>query len=376
MRYALLEPLRGMAALWVFTFHLEFSTAFREACPGLYALFKIGHLGVPMFFVISGFCITASARKTIQSDESVWGFLYRRVRRIYPPYWFSIVVVVSVPFVIEGLSSLKTGQYTAPSAQNLNYGFLDYGFWDWLRIVTLTQVFAVVPGATDLQFKFTTLNAVYWTLALEVQFYFMTALALATRRWFYPVLVFTTAVSVPCMFSTDVTLSGVFLPYWPMFALGCLVYWLLESGYVLTRLLNHRTAWICGLLTVGSVVGFLVYVYSGRPITSLGFAVFFSWVLVVAQGFDAVIFRAMTSPYRILRWPWVLANTIGAMSYSIYLLHSRLRFIATQLLRQFLPGDSIVLDFAIILLTCGMCYGFYLVCERPFAISKSSRRAG
>jgi peptidoglycan/LPS O-acetylase OafA/YrhL len=44
-------------------------------------VFKVGDLGVPMFFVISGFCITASAQGAIRRGEPATGFLYRRVRQ-------------------------------------------------------------------------------------------------------------------------------------------------------------------------------------------------------------------------------------------------------------------------------------------------------
>src|SRR4249919_3000902 len=109
MRYRLLEPLRGLAALWVFAHHFAPSDAWKRAFPRLQVLAEIGDLGVPMFFVISGYCIAAAARTSIQYDQSTRYFLYRRVRRIYPPYWFSILLVVALPFLIEGLSALKTG---------------------------------------------------------------------------------------------------------------------------------------------------------------------------------------------------------------------------------------------------------------------------
>ena len=49
------------------------------------------NLGVPMFFVISGYCIAASAEATIDRGESAGSFLAPRVWRIYPPYWFALL---------------------------------------------------------------------------------------------------------------------------------------------------------------------------------------------------------------------------------------------------------------------------------------------
>src|SRR5262245_15783623 len=123
IRFHLLDPLRGLAALWVFTFHYGFSPAFRGNFPALSSIFSEGHLGVPMFFVISGYCLMASVRIARRDGDTVLSFLWRRSVRIFPAYWCSIAVVVAVPFVIEGLSALKTGTFLRPTATgNLSLG--------------------------------------------------------------------------------------------------------------------------------------------------------------------------------------------------------------------------------------------------------------
>ena len=53
MRYPLLDPLRGLAAVWVFTHHLVYSTG--SAVLPEYRLACVGYFGVPLFFVISGY---------------------------------------------------------------------------------------------------------------------------------------------------------------------------------------------------------------------------------------------------------------------------------------------------------------------------------
>src|SRR5258707_14126470 len=108
MKYLTLDILRGVAALWVFTYHFPFYTA-ESVNPTLLKFFHLGHLGVPMFFVISGYCLMASARTVRRRNETVTSFLFRRMLRIYPPFWCSVLVVVAVPFVVELLSSLRTG---------------------------------------------------------------------------------------------------------------------------------------------------------------------------------------------------------------------------------------------------------------------------
>jgi peptidoglycan/LPS O-acetylase OafA/YrhL len=78
----MLDAWRGLAALGVVLYHL-----------GLYHLglgmtFDLGHASVMVFFVISGYCIAASAESCRRNNVGPGGYVWRRVRRIYPPYFF------------------------------------------------------------------------------------------------------------------------------------------------------------------------------------------------------------------------------------------------------------------------------------------------
>ena len=43
-----------------------------------------------MFFVISGYCITAAVERSRQLGHSAGTYFWRRFRRIYPPLWMVI----------------------------------------------------------------------------------------------------------------------------------------------------------------------------------------------------------------------------------------------------------------------------------------------
>ncbi|MCY2973100.1 MAG: acyltransferase, partial [Planctomycetota bacterium] len=194
MRFINIEVLRGFAAIWVFCFHFSFSNSFQTSFPIFYNVLKAGHLGVPMFFVLSGFCITASAVGSHRKHYSVWDFFKRRFKRIYPSYWFSILIVACVPFVMEFLSAFKTGAFVCPTPE-----YLGYNLEDWIKLLTLTQVFEVFPGIPTLDKKFSSFNGVYWSLAIEVQFYLAMGIALWMRR-VYPFVLGLTIVSIPFTF--------------------------------------------------------------------------------------------------------------------------------------------------------------------------------
>jgi peptidoglycan/LPS O-acetylase OafA/YrhL len=61
---------------------------------------------------------------------------------------------------------------------------------------------------------------VFWTLAVEVQFYAAVGLALLARRWFYLALAGVTAACLPFLVNEAAYRSGSFVPHWPFFALG------------------------------------------------------------------------------------------------------------------------------------------------------------
>jgi peptidoglycan/LPS O-acetylase OafA/YrhL len=326
-----------------------------------------------MFFVISGYCIGVSASVSLARGDTARQFLGRRLRRICPTYWCSLVVVATLPFVVEGLSAMKTGHYVQPSADVLNYGFLRYGVLDWLRVASLTQIFADVPGATSLQYKFTTINAVYWTLAIEVQFYLVMTIAVWARRRAFLFIAALTAISLMTAQQQRLYLTGVFLPYWPMFAVGLLLQQLIQRGWTPIRLFGRSAPLTCGLIALTGCVAFVSSVLRHYSPSHHVFAVCFAAMLFVAYGFDAVAAMSAVSRVRIVRLAAMCLTAVGGASYSIYLLHGRLQFLCSQVVSQVLVRNSVANDAAVIAATVAGCLVFYLYCERPFITVKKTK---
>ena len=83
-----IDGLRAVAVLLVVLFHLE--------------LFSVtgGYVGVDVFFVISGYLISAILLKDLKNGKlSLWHFYERRVRRILPAMFF-IMLVVTIAAVV------------------------------------------------------------------------------------------------------------------------------------------------------------------------------------------------------------------------------------------------------------------------------------
>ena len=87
-----IDGLRAIAVMLVVIFH-----AFPEAMPG-------GFIGVDIFFVISGFLITAIIVRELERKRfSLLGFYNRRIRRIFP----ALIVVLCVTLVLMLVARLR-----------------------------------------------------------------------------------------------------------------------------------------------------------------------------------------------------------------------------------------------------------------------------
>ena len=193
------------------------------------------------------------------------------------------------------------------------------------------------------------------------------------RRRFYELLALVTLVSLPLAFVKGAYVIGMFLPYWPMFAVGVIVYVLFERGLAPSKLLGPSAVWwSAGLATTAGVL-FFAYAAMRLPITPLVFTVCLGCVLYAAEGLDDLYGRAIKSRARWIRHPAHLMVALGAMSYSLYLLHGRIQFLSLQASRQLFAPNSIAHDVAAIGLTLVLCHLFYRVCERPFAGSARIR---
>jgi peptidoglycan/LPS O-acetylase OafA/YrhL len=132
-RFAFVDALRGIAALAVAVFHLSggASKQFFSRLPGWVTagIEWGGHLGVVVFFVISGFVMAYSLKEARPTVAFLSRFLVRRLVRLAPPYWASILLILIVPQFV----SLATGNPPRP--------------FTWER--TLRETLAVYTRAAD-----------------------------------------------------------------------------------------------------------------------------------------------------------------------------------------------------------------------------------
>ncbi len=259
-RYESLDAWRGVACLMVVLHHAGFALRWDEAtgdrarlCASW--LFRQMDLGVPLFFVISGYCIAASLDAHRRRGASSWAFLGRRLWRIYPPYWASVLLFVVTSWALDraGLHVLHDGGHSLEldSPGDLNWA-------QWLGNLTLTETWRSRAWGGGPPQIFT---RVAWSLCFEEQFYLVVFLTLlvAPRRLFGALGVLSVAIVGFRVVAADVgwihRYEGSFPILWHEFAIGLAVYWRLVWAP------DRRARWavdaaLVGLLAAGLALSF------------------------------------------------------------------------------------------------------------------------
>jgi peptidoglycan/LPS O-acetylase OafA/YrhL len=356
-----LEVSRGLAALWVFMFHVKYLF---EQTPLLHRFCELGSFGVPMFFVISGYVITYSAESSLANGRPATTFLVKRFMRIYPTFWVSVMVVLAIPFLIELISSLKTGEYVYPESVIDHYSFVE-----WFHIVALTKVFFSVDG--DLQAQFNLVNAVYWTLAIEFQFYLVVFLSLLCRSKYKWVIAMVSLFSFMALFYDFNFNPGLFIYYWPMFFVGGLLAYVHRYKFYLERFVRHKN------LSIYLFIVLLWLVVCGGisqllEVSGFVFSVMFALSLWLCSPFEKILMKIKNTGSSISYWILESFLILGAMSYSVYLLHSKLSEIPRMFVRQLIDSSSLAHGLLTVLLTLLICFPFYFYIERRFMSSSHS----
>lgn len=182
-----IDGLRAIAVAPVLLFHFDSSLS-----PG-------GFIGVDIFFVLSGFLITAILKQDINANQfSLTKFYQRRIARIAPASLLVLIVTLPAAYLIYADQDLSsTGANSAYAAMSLaNVKFMLQG-----------NYFMISPDAQP------TLH--YWSLSVEEQFYlfFPIFLYAAVKYTKWPVLITTLTALVSfglCIYLTEYNANWAF----------------------------------------------------------------------------------------------------------------------------------------------------------------------
>lgn len=143
-RFYEIDLFRFIAAIGVVFFHYTFRGYAADemsilSFPVLGEIFKYGYLGVNLFFIISGFVILLTAQ-----NRNIIEFIVSRITRLYPAFWIGVTLTALVTLIIGGTRyHIELTQYLANLSMISGY------------------------------FGIKAVDGVYWTLLVELKFYFL-----------------------------------------------------------------------------------------------------------------------------------------------------------------------------------------------------------
>jgi peptidoglycan/LPS O-acetylase OafA/YrhL len=237
-------------------------------------------MGVPLFFMISGFVIlmTAQNRGGIE-------FINSRVARLYPSFWICVL-----------LSSLALAALThrPPS------------------LAVIGANLTMQPHAFDQPF----IDQVYWTLVVEMKFYALTWLIIVTRQMKRVEFFLTLWLALGAL-AAFVTVPGwldsLLIPTWaPLFSACCFLYLIRSRGPTKRRLVTFVVSVGLSMYYVAKLV--TVYADTATLDMQLTAAAI---ELAMSVVFLLLALRKWSLP-RSRLWLW-----LGCLTYPIYLTHAQ-----------------------------------------------------
>jgi len=272
-----LDGLRGLAALVVVFYHLLFqynrNNGHSFPVPDF---LQYGYYGVHLFFMVSGFVIFW----TLSNCKRPFDFIWSRFSRLYPVYWAAILLTFSVVSLF-GLAGHDSS-------------------WPDLFVN-----FTMLQEYFDVQH----VDGVYWTLTLELAFYFWMFIFLITgqlNRIEFWLCAWVAVAATLTYYKFALPLPGnvvnfFLLKYIELFVAGICFY----------KIWNKEAKWI-------------TYVLIGLTIVAL-FAEYPNHIVMGLLCLYCVFYLAVTSRLSILSSK--VFTFFGVISYSLYLIHQNIGYV-------------------------------------------------
>ena len=345
-----LDGLRALAVLSVLVDHLIVNT------PRLYgqanlssfnpaSIWREGSHGVDLFFVISGFCLALPSMRKLAAGGTagfdVARFYAKRLARILPPYWAAIGL-----FAL-GILALPALGLPLPLSISPRVNAADI----------LRQALFI-----DRDTRFA--NASFWSLAVEMRWYFVFPLALWC--WIRAPRLFTTILfgsAFGYMFTRTHNLDQGTLPGF--------LFGIIAADLAVRRAAAMRTVVLVGFAAI--VFALLTQSVSTMPdVEGIERAAFWMQTNVgwQAAAFALVLAVARHGALRCI-FSWRPLVAVGTASYSIYLVHEPVIGTVATLLAPFSLPISLTLSAAVAIFAG---FGFWAVVERPLTSPRTRRQ--
>lgn len=278
----------------------------------------MGHLGVILFFALSGFLITylLLAEKQHTKKISIKDFYIRRVLRIWPLYFTLVVLGL---FVFPQISFLDI-----PGTQTIAQD-------SWWGMATLYLL--ILPNIAVKVYPAVAFIGHTWSIGVEEQFYYIWPWLVKLSKHILTALVGVIVVYLIVLFVSDYMVVKnpdhrawrIFSEVWHTSSIDCMA-----IGGIFSWIYFHEKNKILNFLyhpiiNIGTVVGTIGMVAMGIRFPILHHEIY-------AILFSIIILNFSTNPKPIFNLEYKWMDYLGKISYGIYMYHVLCIVIAYQLI--------------------------------------------
>jgi peptidoglycan/LPS O-acetylase OafA/YrhL len=313
--------MRFLAAFGVMLYH--YSPALRATvfAPMTQAT-QFGYLGVPLFFIISGFVISGSAQSRSPYEVAISRFV-----RLYPAYWTGLLITIAV------VSLLGTGTFSIGQV---------------LANLTMLNDYVHVPS----------IDSVYWTLHVELKFYacvFLLCLFGVFTRYRIWLTIWTAITASYLVFGQPFFLGWFISPFYSSYFIAGVAFflWLRDGPGAYLATILAASLVLSSAYAFQQVSGFV----EAPTLADRWSAVAIVW------SFFAFFWLLVHGRLRIRGGPFVLA--LGGMTYPLYLIHARA---GKDLIAELSETYSVLLSVALVSITMlALSLAVHMLVERRIA---------
>jgi len=329
MTFRLLDHFRGAAALAVVFLHVFAAiepdpTRTHGSLLAAQEITRFGCLGVDLFFVISGFCISNYTMRMVARHARTRDFVRDRLLRIYPTFWAAYALAIVLAF---GSALARGGHLDAEAVHPLPQVVAN---------LLLVDTYFGYPPALD----------VTWTLIFEVAFYLFAASGFLLYRQGCPPWLLALVGGAAVALGFVGFHAGPFriLEMLPEFACGVIVFVML--AYTRDSLGKQVALWVA--LVALPLASWLFYPPDAVPLSTTPgkFPIHtgpdaISWRITSAALFATLLILVHPMDERWSKVSWLRwLGRVGAFSYSLYLIHIVLAGRAVNLVKRLFPEPS------------------------------------
>ena len=357
-----LDVLRGLAALAVVYGHLaeyvffphwspdwkglvtpqlgwEHHVAERWMAEAFRGWVDCGKVGVILFFALSGFVIHFSLAE--KRRKPIATFIVRRVCRIYPAYWASLLLALGL-VLIGWMPRNPDGQ--------------------WMPFLVNATMFQEYVGVKNIL-------GVYWTLAIELAFYISCGVLFMLGFMQKPVWRLIASMGFLLLALVGALVAWNMdrrLPLAPGLALSIMFWATLWQGWILKSDRKHRMLSGIGLIMILFWVPIITLLGYNPPDQT--FTGIIGWRYLGSYLVAMLLFVIYTLGFRGRTWGPTPLVWLGTISYSLYLMHTLVMYVGEasgfmQWMKQFPPTLYFLVVIAV---SIGISAIIWFLVERTF----------